>query len=131
MRKIQILTAFCLAAMLGSACSTPSGPPADRIVYRTSPGVAPPIDAMDRDALRPVAPASPEGDISEQQRIEFHERWGRRERWIPPQDPSEPPPRVERDSSYLWYAVPLTLALGYGIYRTKRHYDRHDHHYHY
>jgi hypothetical protein len=131
MRKIHILTACCLAAMLGSACSSPSGPPADRIVYRTSSGVGPSLDSMNGEVLLAVAPASPAGDISEKQRIEFHERWGQRERFVPPKEPSEPPPRLEKDYSYLWWAIPLTLAAGYGIYRTKRHYDRHDYHYHY
>ena len=128
MRRAPTKTTTMALTLVLAACSTPSGPPADRIVYRTSEAPAPALEPV--DPLRDAAPPAPADDIPESERIDFHERWGGQQNYVPPFDrphrPRPAPQRAESGTSYLWFAIPLALAAGYGIYRAKRHYDDHD-----
>lgn len=134
----------CLIALLPvlmvAGCRS-AGAPADRIVYALNHDVEIRADGRIAPDVAPNASADapPSSELTEaQRRIWFDERREAR-RDIPIADNGpHPAPRprtrtiyVHDRPSHAAWAIPLTLGIGYGLYRWKRHGDRHHgHRYH-
>ncbi len=116
-------TTFLSIALTGAllACSSPSGPPADRVVYRTSEAPAPRLDEHDASAVsqRPLM-----NDMTEGERVAWFQSQGIYPYpWVPsPTDQSLGYIVTPTDTSWI---LPTILAAGaiYGLYRVKRHND--------
>ena len=120
-RTIVPVLAFAGTLM---ACSSPSGPPADRIVYRTEEAPAPRLD----DATTPgrPMPQNPQAleAMSEGERMAWFQTNGLYPYpWYPSPD-GQNLGYVHKPTDYSWIG-PAILTAGalYGLYRLKRHYD--------
>jgi hypothetical protein len=127
MRTTTFLSIFLTGALL--ACSSPSGPPADRIVYETSEAAATPLDAM-AASQKEQQPRQPAGvkvaDMTEGERIAWFERHGT----YPGQRHSHSGNHDQTlgyvDDTTAWdYIWPGLLIAGaaWGLYEIKRHND--------
>jgi hypothetical protein len=120
MRLTTILSIAFAGALL--ACSSSSGPPADRIVYRTSDAPAPSIDAMESTRTRQQVPQL--NDMTEGERIAWFQSHGVYPYpWYPSRD-DQTLGYVHTPTDTGWI-LPTILAAGalYGLYRVKRHND--------
>ena len=123
MRITPILSLALAGALL--ACSSPSGPPADRFVYQTSEAPMASLDTMSeaQRTQQPVVP--PANDMTEGERIAWFQSHGT---WPHPYYPGPgeqslgyvPPTTSAWD--YIWPAL-LIGGAAWGLYEIKRHND--------
>jgi hypothetical protein len=122
MRRTIVL-ALILAGALG-ACSSPSGPPADRVVYRTEEAAAPSLDES-RTPGEPMPDHSRRlEEMSEAERMAWFQAHGLYPYpWYPSPD-GQSLGYVHQPTDWGWVA-PTILTAGalYGMYRLYRHYD--------
>jgi hypothetical protein len=131
MQRTAILVTLALAL---SACRS-VGVPADRIVYSATDVESPPLEPVDR--LDDRAPAEVPGGLTEPERRRWLDAHPDAHRHVPRPD-AEPIHTYREQSSVdddrevdaAWWAVPLVVGAGYGLYRWSRHYDHHRHHHH-
>lgn len=120
MNRNRCLLTLALIALAG--CKS-HGPPADRILYRTSDAPSPPLEPAADRFERKAVPA-PKNDIPESERIRWHrENDSDRGRYIPPYD--RPDPIVHVEGPPVWdYVVPALFigAIGWGVYHGYDHY---------
>ena len=122
MRATTNLAAMLMLLSTGLlACSSPSGPPADRIVYRTSDAPAPRLDdqvAVSKPQLPPL------DEMTDGERIAWFQSHGVYPYpWVPsPKDQTLGYVVTPTDTSWI---LPAILAAGalWGLYRVKRHND--------
>ncbi len=124
MRPTTFLSIVLTAALLG--CASPSGPPADRIVYRTSETPAPRLDehAASTAKHQPAPRVPAMNDMTEGERVAWFQSQGIYPYpWVPsPTDQTLGYVAIPTDTSWI---LPTVLAAGaiYGLYRVKRHND--------
>ena len=121
MRNAFLLGA--LAVVFGG-CASASHPATD-VLYRTSGDSPPLLDPADRFDSNTPPPAN---DLRESERLEWYRQ---NYSWSQPPELEALQERVVYRDRYVerpWYeswALPFTLAIGYGIYRSRRHRDHH------
>ncbi len=129
-------TTFLSIALTGLlvACSSPSGAPADRVVYRTSEARAPTLGAMaqpdrtpsNRTQSQPFRPSQSTrvGEMTEAERIAWFESHGAYPHPYSPSSERQSLGYVNQPTDWGW-VVPAIVTAGaiYGAYRVKRHND--------
>ena len=124
----KLVPALILAGAL-AACSSPSGPPADRIVYRTEEAPPPRLD----DATTPGTPMPQRAQPAQMRQLEEMSE-GERMAWFQahglypyqwyPTPEGQNLGYVHTPTDYGWVLpVVLSAAALYGVYRLNRHYD--------
>ncbi len=131
-RLISTLVPAAALAFAASGCTSPSGPPADRIVYRTEEAPSPALDSWPASQATPApgpTPATthgprPPGEMSEGERRAWFQSQGIYPYpWYPTSE-GQNLGYVHQPTDYSWVApVLLTAGALYGLYRLKRHYD--------
>lgn len=118
-----LVPALILAGALG-ACSSPSGPPADRIVYRTEEAPPPALDEATTPGRPMMQPPRQLQEMSEAERMAWFQTHGAYPYpWYPsPEGQNLGYVHTPTDWSWVGPAI-LTAGALYGLYRLKRHYD--------
>jgi hypothetical protein len=119
----SLVPALILAGALG-ACSSPSGPPADRTVYRVEEAPPPRLDEATTPG-QPMAHKMPKvEEMTEAERMAWFQTHGIYPYpWYPAPD-GQSLGYVHEPTDWGW-VLPTILTAGalYGLYRAKRHYD--------
>ena len=127
-----------------AACASPSGPPADRIVYRTDEAPAPALGAaLDRardgsrdelrDAVRTEGPTPAEtargplprvAEMTDAERMAWFRGHGVYPYPLSPASDGQNLGYVHRPADWSWIGpTVITSGVLYGLYRLKRHHD--------